>query len=67
MKTKQPKTYLHARKSVLTPAERKTYQSSLHDDLKAGYPLEKAKERAWDCIYVQRQVQAGTFKSKWSF
>jgi hypothetical protein len=62
---KQSKTYNHGRRSVLTASERKTYQLSLHDDIKAGYPLEKAKERAWDCVYAQRRVAAGTFKSKW--
>lgn len=65
LQTKQPKTYMHGRKLILSLQERLTWEKDRDYYIEAGYDLEQAQKRADDHLMISRQVKAGTFRSKW--
>lgn len=65
MKTKQPKTYIHGTKLILSRQERITHEKDTNYYLGIGYSQQEAEKRADDHLMITRQVKAGSFRSKW--
>lgn len=55
-RTKQPKVYLHSRKLILSRSERLKWEQATEYYVKLGYPLETAKQYAWDHTMIDRRA-----------